>query len=61
MTNSRPLPALQKGTYKFSILRIILCGLMMALICLACLYVQYTSLDFLHTQLLEQEKKRDKL
>ena len=57
MTNSRPLPALQKGTYTFSVLRILLCGLLMALICLACLYVQYTSLDFLHTQLLEQEKK----
>lgn len=57
MTAPRPLPTLQKGTYRFSVLRIILCGVLMTLLCVACLYVQYTSLDFLHTQLVEQDKK----
>ena len=57
MTAQRPLPTINKGTYKFSVLRIILCGVLMTLLCVACLYVQYTSLDFLHTQLVEQDKK----
>ena len=57
MTAQRPLPTVQKGTYKFSVLRVILCGVLMTLLCVACLYLQYTSLDFLHTQLLEQDKK----
>ena len=45
--------------YRFSILRVILCSLMLAILLTACLYLYHTSLDFYRNHFLEQEKETE--
>lgn len=46
-----------KYKYKFSILRIILCCLLLTALTAACLYVYYTAFDFYRDRLLAEESK----
>ncbi len=46
-----------KYKYKFSILRVILCCLLLTALTAACLYVYYTAFDFYRDRLLEDESK----
>lgn len=43
--------------YKFSILRVILCSVLLAVLTAACLYVYYTAFDFYRERLLAEESK----
>ena len=43
--------------YRFSILRVLLFGILMSVLVTACLYLKYSAVDFFHARLLEQESK----
>ena len=43
--------------YRFSILRVLLCGIFMSCLVAACLYLKYSAVDFLHARLLDQGSK----
>ena len=43
--------------YRFSILRVLLFGILMSALVTACLYLKYSAVDFFHARLLEQESK----
>ena len=43
--------------YRFSILRVLLFGILMSALVAACLYLKYSAVDFFHARLLEQESK----
>ena len=43
--------------YRFSILRILICGVLLSVLVAACLYLKYSAVDFFHARLLEQESK----
>ena len=45
--------------YRFSILRILLCGVLLAVLMTACLYLYHSSLDFYRDHFLEQEKETE--
>ena len=52
MSQSVPAPRGRVGIH-----RILLCGILMAVLMAACLYLQYTALDFFHARMLENESK----
>lgn len=43
--------------YRFSILRVLLCGIFMSCLVAACLYLKYSAVDFFHARLLDQGSK----
>ena len=43
--------------YRFSILRVLLFGILRSVLVAACLYLKYSAVDFFHARLLEQESK----
>ncbi len=43
--------------YRFSIPRILLCGILLTVLVAACLYVYYTAFEFFHARLLENQSK----
>jgi hypothetical protein len=57
MTATQALPAETGRRYRFSILRILICGVFLSVLVAACLYCKYTAIDFFHARLLEQESK----
>ena len=57
MTASIPDTRATGRRYRFSILRVLLCGFFMSVLVAACLYLKYTAVDFFHARLLEQESK----
>ena len=57
MTATQALPVGTGRRYRFSILRIIICGVFLSVLVAACLYCKYTAIDFFHARLLEQESK----
>lgn len=57
MTATQAQPTPQGRRYRFSILRVLLCGVFLSALVAACLYCKYTALDFFHARLLEQESK----
>lgn len=57
MTATQALPTPQGRRYRFSILRVLLCGVFLSVLVAACLYCKYTAIDFFHARLLEQESK----
>lgn len=57
MTATQAQPALTGRRYRFSILRILICGVLLSVLVAACLYCKYTAIDFFHARLLEQESK----
>lgn len=57
MTASIPRSPAAGRRYRFSILRVLLCGFFMSVLVAACLYLKYTAVDFFHARLLEQESK----
>ena len=57
MTASIPQSPAAGRRYRFSILRVLLCGFFMSVLVAACLYCKYTAIDFFHARLLEQESK----
>ena len=46
-----------KYRYRFSILRVLLCGIFMSCLVAACLYLKYSAVDFFHARLLDQGSK----
>ncbi len=57
MTATQALPTSADRRYRFSILRVLICGAFLSVLVAACLYCKYTALDFFHARLLEQESK----
>ena len=57
MTAVSGLTPTPKYNYRFSILRILLCGIFMSCLVAACLYLKYSAVDFLHARLLDQGSK----
>ena len=57
MTATPALPTQTGRRYRFSILRILICGVLLSVLVAACLYCKYTAIDFFHARLLEQESK----
>ncbi len=57
MTATQAQPVLTGRRYRFSILRILICGVLLSVLVAACLYCKYTAIDFFHARLLEQESK----
>ena len=57
MTASIPTPSAEGRRYRFSILRVILCGIMLSLLVTACMYIRHTAFDFYHARLLEDGSK----
>ena len=57
MTASIPTPSAEGRRYRFSILRVILCGIMLSLLVTACMYIRHTAFDFYHARLLENGSK----
>jgi hypothetical protein len=57
MTATQALPTQTGRRYRFSILRILICGVLLSVLVAACLYCKYTAIDFFHARLLEQESK----
>lgn len=57
MTASIPDTRATVRRYRFSILRVLLCGFFMSVLVAACLYLKYSAVDFFHARLLEQESK----
>ncbi|MBQ8276587.1 MAG: hypothetical protein IJZ02_08215 [Clostridia bacterium] len=57
MTATQALPARTGRRYRFSILRVLICGALLSVLVAACLYCKYTAIDFFHARLLEQESK----
>ena len=57
MTATQALPVGTGRRYRFSILRILICGVLLSVLVAACLYCKYTAIDFFHARLLEQESK----
>lgn len=57
MTATQALPIGTGRRYRFSILRILICGVLLSVLVAACLYCKYTAIDFFHARLLEQESK----
>jgi hypothetical protein len=57
MTATQALPTQTGRRYRFSILRILICGIFLSVLVAACLYCKYTAIDFFHARLLEQESK----
>lgn len=57
MTATQASPAPFARPYRFSILRVLLCGALLSVLVAVCLYCKYSALDFLHARLLEQESK----
>ena len=57
MTATQALPARSGRRYRFSILRVLICGALLSVLVAACLYCKYTAIDFFHARLLEQESK----
>lgn len=57
MTATQALPTGTGRRYRFSILRILICGVFLSVLVAACLYCKYTAIDFFHARLLEQESK----
>ena len=57
MTATQALPARPGRRYRFSILRVLICGALLSVLVAACLYCKYTAIDFFHARLLEQESK----
>ena len=57
MTTTQALPTQTGRRYRFSILRILICGVLLSVLVAACLYCKYTAIDFFHARLLEQESK----
>lgn len=57
MTATQALPTGTGRRYRFSILRVLICGVFLSVLVAACLYCKYTAIDFFHARLLEQESK----
>ncbi len=57
MTASTPIPSAEGRRYRFSILRVIICGVLLSLLVAACMYVRHTAFDFYHARLLENGSK----
>ena len=53
---STPSPT-QGRRYRFSILRVLLCSILLSLLVAASLYLKYSAVDFFHARLLEQGSK----
>ena len=57
MTATQALPTPAGRRYRFSIVRILICGILLSVLVAACLYCKYTAIDFFHARLLDQESK----
>ena len=57
MTASTPALSAEGRRYRFSILRILICGILLAVLVAACMYVRHTAFDFYHARLLEDGSK----
>lgn len=57
MTATQALPTTEGRRYRFSILRILICGVLLSVLVAACLYLKYTAFDFVHARLLDRESK----
>ena len=57
MTTVPNLTPTAKYRYRFSILRVLLCGIFMSCLVAACLYLKYSAVDFFHARLLDQGSK----
>ena len=57
MTAVPGLTPTPKYNYRFSILRVLLCGIFMSCLVAACLYLKYSAVDFFHARLLDQGSK----
>lgn len=53
---STPTPT-QGRRYRFSILRVLFCSILMSLLVVASLYLKYSAVDFFHARLLDQGSK----
>ena len=54
---SNNLSAQAPRRYKFSILRVLLCGVLLTVLVAVCLYLDYTAFDFYEARLLENQSK----
>ena len=57
MTAVTPHSSVRGRRYRFSILRVLLCGILMSFLVAACLYLKYSAVDFFHARLLDQGSK----
>ena len=57
MTPSSTLSAPVGRRYRFSILRVLLCGVLMAVLVAACLYLYRTAFTFYHARMLDNQSK----
>ncbi len=57
MTATQSLSAPVGRRYRFSIIRILVCGILLSVLVTACLYLKYSVFDFVHARLLDQESK----
>ncbi len=57
MTASTPALSAEGRRYRFSILRILICGVLLSVLVAACMYVRHTAFDFYHARLLEGGSK----
>ena len=57
MTVTSTPSATQGRRYRFSILRVLFCSVLMSLLVVASLYLKYSAVDFFHARLLDQASK----
>ena len=57
MTVTSTPSATQGRRYRFSILRVLFCSILMSLLVVASLYLKYSAVDFFHARLLDQGSK----
>ena len=57
MTASIQSPAPQGRRYRFSLLRVLLCGVFLTVLVAVCMYLYHTAFDFYRARLLEEESK----
>ena len=57
MTHPSHSPAPEGRRYRFSILRVLICSILMALLVGACLYLYHTAFNFYHARMLENQSK----
>ena len=57
MTASTPVPSTEGRRYRFSVIRILICGIFLSVLVAACMYVRHTAFDFYHARLLENGSK----
>lgn len=57
MTAPIPVPSTEGRRYRFSVIRILICGILLSALVAACMYVRHTAFDFYHARLLENGSK----